>query len=410
MTSPSKASPTAELQPLRSRIETALDQRGRHYSNYFTFAFRFEADDTAAEKDTANFQTILELLGLPQAVELVIKAGDKTPRWRIIGFIGEMFQSQVINSGRTLLIGHYAGHGGVIEKDQLYFVSGPPSPLRVLYDSTLGELMNSMMVPLDTDCCIIIDSCYSEIVTRSRNESQFAAEVVASVGPDQKSLGNWSNLARVQNGTFTSRLADEIAREVGRGASSVGFEHLIETLRQRSKPDSMPVYHLKAGASGIRIPNLKHLSPSPHMSLTTPQPLRQASVSSPAPSSPGSPSPDMFRPSSSTPDLSVIFRVHLNNVNPAGLEAEQLLDWVRSLSKNLGVELMGVYKSRSTVLLFHAPWSVWANLNGLSGFSFVCEILSRNLPGEIGRRIEAPISGPSQPPLLKENTPFQQNK
>lgn len=186
-------------------------------------------------------------------------------------------------------------------------------------------------------------------------------------------------MARIQKTTFTSRLADEIAREVGRGVSSVSFADLITTLRQTSNPDRMPLYQLKAGVSGIRIPNLNRNSPaSPHVRPTNQQRL-QASLSSPTPPSSTPSSPGMLRPSPSTRGLSAIFQVHLNSVDPAGLEAEQLVEWVHSLGKDLSVELMGVYKSRSTVLLFRVPWSLWSRLNGLSGFALVSKTSSGNL-------------------------------
>ena len=44
-----------QLQAVRETLERSIAQTGRHYSDYFTFAIRFEADDTSAFRDTAHF-------------------------------------------------------------------------------------------------------------------------------------------------------------------------------------------------------------------------------------------------------------------------------------------------------------------------------------------------------------------
>ena len=69
----------AEVAALRSRIEAALDQRGRHYAHYYSFYIRFEADDTFAEKNSAQFQNILKMLGLPEPMKLIIEFNDTIP-------------------------------------------------------------------------------------------------------------------------------------------------------------------------------------------------------------------------------------------------------------------------------------------------------------------------------------------
>lgn len=102
----------SEVSQLRTRIEAALDQRGRYYACYFTFAIRYEKDDTNAEKDMANFQTILKMLGLPVAMELVIPADDVTPRWALMAWWAKPIATRNLNTGRALIIGHFVGHGG----------------------------------------------------------------------------------------------------------------------------------------------------------------------------------------------------------------------------------------------------------------------------------------------------------
>lgn len=51
------------------------------------------------------------------------------------------------------------------------------------------------------------------------------------MGLEQSTLGNSSDLARIQNCTFTSRLADEVARSIGReDFTSISFAEAVDEL------------------------------------------------------------------------------------------------------------------------------------------------------------------------------------
>lgn len=72
--SQAQADAISKVSHLRTRIEAALDQRGRHYACYFTFAIRYEKDDTNAEKNMANFQTIFKMLSLSIAMKTIVSS------------------------------------------------------------------------------------------------------------------------------------------------------------------------------------------------------------------------------------------------------------------------------------------------------------------------------------------------
>lgn len=392
---PPEAAPISEVSQLRTRIEAALDRRGRHYASYFAFAFRFEKDDTGAERDTANFQMILKALGLPAAAEMIIPSDDMTPTWTLIGWLAELIESWRLKKGRALIMGHYAGHGGIDKHDRLGFSACPQYPARVDFLNTFGSFFTEFDLPPDTDTCLILDACYSEVATRWTESPAFTAEVIAAVGPQQKSLENWSYFTRTVDRTFTSRLADEVAREVEKGATGISLGDIISTLRQYASPDRMPVYQLKAGLYGIRIPNLKNVPFPPHQRTISQHQRRQAMISAPdsssavpppitSPSQQGTLHPSTVFPS----DLSAVFQVHLNATDPTGADAQNFLDWLLSLGDGVGVgiELMAVYKtitSTSTTLLFQGPWVLWAHLDGLPGFQLVCEPTGGNLLGTL---------------------------
>ena len=392
-----KAAAISEASQLRNQIEAALNQRDHHYAYFSTFAIRFEKDDTGAEQDTANFQTMLKMLGLPVAMEMVIPSSDVTPGWSVINWLMKLLESRKLKTGRALIIGHYAGQGGIDNHDQLYFHASPQYPSRIAYVRTIDNLFDETYVPPDTDVCIILDTCYSGVATREAAGRNWTAELVASVGPRQKVLENWSHSARTQNKTFTSRVADEVAREVNKGAAVISLADIVSTLRQQSSSGGMPIYQLKAGTFGIRIPNLKNIPFPPHQRTLSQHQRRQAALSAPASSSSvlssiTNPSQGSLQPSATTPGPSAVFQVHLKAVDPTGPEAQNLLDWLFSLGAELGIELMGVYKTKSTTMLFHVPWVLWARLDGLSGFDLVCEPTGRNLLGTLMSRIESPAS------------------
>jgi hypothetical protein len=73
MNAPATTQPDTDVQAIREVLEEAIAQRGRYYTNYFSFSIRFETDNTSASRDTAHFQDIMKLLGLPKARELVIE-------------------------------------------------------------------------------------------------------------------------------------------------------------------------------------------------------------------------------------------------------------------------------------------------------------------------------------------------
>lgn len=73
-----------------------------------------------------------------------------------------------------------------------------------------------------------------------------------------------------------------------------------------------------------------------------------------------------------------VFKVHLDAVDASSVEVSKLMEWIYSLNPNIGLELCGVFQTHSTDLIVHAPWEIWAALNGLSGFHFIYETFGHN--------------------------------
>jgi hypothetical protein len=98
-----------------------------------------------------------------------------------------------------------------------------------------------------------------------------------------------------------------------------------------------------------------------------------------------------------------IFRVRLGDADSSGDEVSRLVEWIHSLHPSIGLELTGVYRGRSTELIFHAPWALWTTLDGLDGWYLVCETFGRNMLGKFARE-KKPLAEnipPRAPPHLR---------
>jgi hypothetical protein len=295
-----------------------------------------------------------------------------------LGLIRDLSDKIAKVNGRTLVIGHYAGHGAVDQGGLLGFFASPSAYRPFTFERTLGELCqgDAAIDPAfeRTDVVFIIDSCYSGQATRGLGAIGRSVEIIASVGADQKALGNVSNSSRVQNRTFTSRLADRIAVRVGRNdSSSISFAEIIGELRRESRPERLPEYELHVGRVGIRVPILGQSGLPPHLRAITGGLGHRQSAS-------GSSASEATAPE--TPQLTAMFSVHIDGVDASSGEIQKLVEWIHSLHPMAGLEVTAVFQTRSTVIIFHTPWHVWAQMSWLRGAALICEPFGRNrLPG-----------------------------
>jgi hypothetical protein len=382
-----------EIARLRHLLSNAVAQRGRYYKSLYAFTVRFESDDTSAFKDTKHFQDMVRILGIPPAREILIAKTDRHPSWTLRSILQGLVKTIEENDERSLIIGHYAGHAGLDVDDKIIFCDTIPSHQK-LYHNTFEELYGENSDALSkTDMVLIFDSCYSGLITRGSETIGRSVELISAVGSAQKALGNFTDLARTQNITFTCRLATEVARRAGRGDAAISFAEIIGDMRISSQSQRLPEYSLRKGSVSIRIP------------------LRAAKTTTPS----GSSESYVIASGSVTSQATAIFKVHLKESRPDGPEVATLIEWLHSLNAILGLELSGVYESGSTLLLLKAPWFIWAELQGLSGFSFVADTVGGNrLSGILSRMPQnrpesssqgAARSSPQGLGIRKENIP-----
>ncbi|KAI9673864.1 MAG: hypothetical protein M1817_002070 [Caeruleum heppii] len=395
-------SPQDGIQAMTDLLENAISQRARFYKNVHAFTIRFEADDTSAYRDARHFQQMLRSLGFPIASEIIISATDPTPSWTFLQAIGTIAKRITEQSGRTLLLGHYAGHAMVNAQDQLAFFASPAKPRAMTFKSTFQSVFFGNDFGLDqTDVVLILDSCFSGLATRGLLDQDRSVEILASVGTTQQALGNHPDLARVQNRTFTSRLTDEVVRRVGRrNTSSVSFAEVVGELRRQSHAQRLPQYHLHLGKLGIRIPILREQTWD----------RRQDSLSETSWSS-----QDDGR-ASTIPPYRAVFTIHLPSATVGSQELEKFLEWLQSLDSSIGLELTGVYEARSVKLMLEADWHIWAKLAGHQNLSLVCDVFGQNrlkdfLPKHQLPEEQQPHGRMTQLPLRNvENIPRQSQR
>jgi hypothetical protein len=214
---------------------------------------RFEDDDTKAERDSEHFQTMLKMLGLPRAIEVVMPS--KLAAWTLIPVIGQLVKELDVEDERKLVIWHYAGHAKVNDTDDLCFVPSLNSRAFVDFDRHFGSFWSTDESFDRTDVIFILDCCYVSMATRGSTNQERTVEIVLAVGMAQKALGNISTITRIQNQTFTARLVDEIAKMMGNSDTlSISFSDIVAKMRGTSRPDRLPEYVLKLGDIAVRLP------------------------------------------------------------------------------------------------------------------------------------------------------------
>ena len=367
-----------QLKPLRNLVEEAVMQRGKYYRHHFTFAIRFVADNTKASEDTKHFQHLLKLWKLPKAQELIIPLAERDPTTAVRQIV-DSIQNQLANlEGRALIIGHYAGHGELNSRGDLIFYASPVYQRFIRYDSAFEELLTNTPMDefKDADVILLLDSCYSGVATRGVKPLSRSVEVIAAIGVTQQALGNHANISRIQNQTFTSRLADKVAYQLAQGQTAFSMNSLVIELQARRNLERQPQYNLQVGNLPIWIlitPSSCHQSHRRQIASST------GSFNSATSSITGVLTP--FSQSAAS-ETTAIFSVNLPHDDPADADVKEVVKWIHSLHPSLGITLKGLYRSNSTVLLFEVPWRIWTTLNGIEGFSLVCKAVGGNLLGK----------------------------
>lgn len=202
------------------------------------------------------------------------------------------------------------------------------------FELSFGQLYRNSAEFTNADVIIVLDCCFSGAATRAIGQEERSVEIIAAVGSSQEAFGNASNQVRLQQKTFTSRLADEVARVVGDLAkSSVAFAEIINSMRAVSNPDRLPEYRLRRGTIGIRL-GIPEKSRSAVQKYIPPKGRQFGHSQS---SSSGSALPP--------PGLMAVFKIHIDTSDSKARKSEiwcsRYTNWTQASVSSLMVFLKG---------------------------------------------------------------------
>lgn len=355
---------------IRQSLEYAIDLRGWHYQAVYALSFHFVLDQTDGAKDSATFAPIARSLGVekPQSFNIPDFGNDSGtgPEYVVVQKLWDFINScapHKSSEARVLILLHYAGHGKINNKDELIFFADDAYPRSFRYGFTLNPLFTLFAeIPLSkVDAVTILYACHVGIATRSPGQTGRAAEVVSAVRAGQHAFSRHNQI------TFTTRLANQIAFRRGRAHASLSFPELVVELQQTLHPDRYPTFKLLSSQTPVRV----HLLPPGSVYEQNPRAhsKEQSSSSQGLSSKTIANHHEQFR---------VIFTVHLPH-HPDENYVRQLTDWIDSLDTDIGLELLGVYRSSSTVLTLECQKTTWYALVGTDGFKHVADIYGKNL-------------------------------
>ncbi|KAJ5223220.1 hypothetical protein N7468_007762 [Penicillium chermesinum] len=342
-------------------ITRTVNNRKRIYNASFALSVRWERDNTDASTDTDNFQAILSTLNLDQAEVMVLSEQDGTPGWTFQDKIRRMFQRATMASGKSIVFVHYAGHGEV-RSGQLFAVEGRPNRrinLQRLIDSVVAGDVQDFDIG-DTDTVFVLDCCYSHVATRAYDPTTRVVEILAACDDS-----NPIALTPPRN-TLTGKLRGEIARRKHDSHQSVILADVMATIRANSTVVK-PTHIVKLGVSiCFRFTGVMRIDPS-----------------------------------TLAPSLRAVFSVRIVE-NMTREQLERFLTWIETLPLGYTIELDAVYPTTSTLLIFQSAYTVFVNLAGYPGVTFISEVTSTNRR----KYLKQEQRQEDRSSTLKENIPF----
>lgn len=373
---------------IRLSLQNAIDSRGRHYQNIYALSFHFARDQTGGAEDSATFVGMARSLGVETPLVFTIPDPGNESRAGPEYAVGQRLWNFLIScappmksEARVLVLLHYAGHGMIDKNEELVFFADSAYPRTFRFNFTLNPLFAPFEeIYLDKiDAVTILDACQVGIATRSSTQTGRAAEVVSAVRANQTAFSKQNQI------TLTSRLASEVDLRRGRAHASISFPEVIVELQKSANPNRFPEFKLLTLTSPIRV----HLLPPSSILVHQPRKyLKEQSFSSQSSSS---------KMAVNDPEeLRVVLTLHLPH-DPEENDVRKVTEWIDSLDRKIGLELSGVYRANSTIMILECHKSTWYALEGKEGFKYVAEVYGNDLRRqEQGALRELPINRPSQ--------------
>lgn len=121
----------SDCDKVKSLIQEALNQRGRHSQAVYSLSIFFEGDQTGAAEDYKIFLDMVRCLGSQgESLRIPLSSpGLGGPGWEVNDRVAALIKQGVQldpKYGRVLLMLHYAGHG-LVDDNGLYSLQIPSS-------------------------------------------------------------------------------------------------------------------------------------------------------------------------------------------------------------------------------------------------------------------------------------------
>lgn len=347
--------PSLTVNRLTEVLSCAVRARDSYYNNFFALTIRWENYDTHAARDAQNFQNMLRTLNVGDPEHVILGEDDDTPGWTLVGQVRSVFARAKRCPGKSIVFIHYTGYGKVNHENKLIVQGAATAPGRRIPTVNISTLVidqvcdEETMKAGDTDTVFVLDCCYSHVVTRKPSTMARTVEILAATDDS-----NPNALAPPHN-TLTRKLQSEVARRKREGHQFVRLSDVMATIRARS-PTVKPTHHIKVGSS-ICLP-FTGITPRPH------------------------------NPDTIGPPLRAVFAVDVPE-NASQELLERITKWIRDLPPSLSMELDGVYRANSTLLIIQGAYAAFSELAGFPNVKFISDVSSRNLRQDLGPN-EAP--------------------
>ncbi|KAK9372755.1 uncharacterized protein V1513DRAFT_451435 [Lipomyces chichibuensis] len=338
-TAPTSAS--IPIQEFRAKLQGAVEARGASYHSIKVFIFRFEDDDTGADKDANTFSgSMHDVFGIEDVEDFAIQKTSKFPGLDVLTRI--LAEAQQLVGVRSLLIIAYIGHAVVdTESNRLQLISE---------NGRQKLLWNTIHVPLlastddflqNVDVLAVLDCCYAGSSVRAGGNRSDQLLAACDDG----------STVRSRNGgvTFTQHFRRAAYTLQNAGNILVSVESLFGEL-QRSKPPTAPdALHKIIGSARPLVLPLKHR--------------------------PGS---SLGHSESCGNETTVLFKISLAG-GPSDVVLSEFQQLLKTIPGEFKVTIENAYESNSVVFLCRTSWETFARLRSTLDCVFVASVKGASL-------------------------------
>lgn len=339
------------LKNFKTALRDAVQKSPRIYSKIHSATFRWELDDSNAERDTQHFQDLTRALGFEEPAEEHI-IGKDSPH-RAVFDIAHAAAKRGSRGDRILIVIHYAGHAELNGQDQLIIFENHKSSrgFHAKYTFWSFILQDPNPPSLDhIDFLLIFDSWFGGLAPRAPPGTSRIIEVLAAANIEKASSqtdiflpSTHPSNPRTQKQSFTSKLAKLVTSRKGR-ALSMGFSEMISELKAKS-PAPGPHHCILLGPKSIRLP----LPMAKWKVLGSPKPKEPAN----------------------TKPYTALFSFHAREERMTSDKRDEVADSIEAISiKEIAVRRF--YRAKcSTTFILQAPYYVFLNISGWDGVNLI---------------------------------------